>query len=135
MANSYVLTNDNVGGARSLPDGETPEPPPREPSAAALRVDLATFEVHARARRIPLTRTEFDVLVYLMRNWHRVVSQQELVRQVIGGAHSSDSSVIRVHIAHLRRKLGPDSAAIRTVRGRGFRFLEPAEDGLSEQER
>jgi DNA-binding response OmpR family regulator len=75
-----------------------------------------------------LTRLEFDILAYLMEHADRVVSHEELVREVIGGVYHRESSLIRVHVAHLRRKLGPSATALETVRGRGLRFRDNAGD-------
>jgi two-component system OmpR family response regulator len=86
-------------------------------------LDLDRFTVHAGDRRVHLTPLEFDVLAYLMRHAHRVVSHEELVRNALHGIYDPDSSRLRVHVTHLRRKLGTRALAIETVRGRGFRFV------------
>jgi two-component system, OmpR family, response regulator len=88
----------------------------------AIHVNLRTFAVCAVNTPLSLTRVEFDLLVYLMRNADRVVSYPELVQQAIEGVYRKDSSLIRVHLAHLRRKLGLSAIAITTIRGRGLRF-------------
>jgi DNA-binding response OmpR family regulator len=59
-----------------------------------------------------------------MRQSHRVVSHEELVREVVHGFFRPGSSVIRVHLSHLREKLGSDAWVIATIRGRGVRFVE-----------
>jgi two-component system OmpR family response regulator len=85
-------------------------------------VDLRGFAVFAGGLPLALTRLEFDLLVYLMRNADRVVCHEELVQQVIQGIYRKESSLIRVHVAHLRRKLGTAGTSVVTVRGRGFLF-------------
>jgi two-component system OmpR family response regulator len=87
-----------------------------------IRVDLQAFTVIHNFIPLALTRIEFDILVHLMRNAHRVVSHQELVSRVTGGVYSAESSLVRVHISRLRRKLGAHADLIGTVRARGFRF-------------
>ena len=87
-----------------------------------LSVDFARFVVSVKDEPVALTRMEFELLAYLMRNADRVVSQKELVEEVIGGIYSADSSVVRVHVAHLRQKLGVAAGVISTSRGRGFLF-------------
>jgi DNA-binding winged helix-turn-helix (wHTH) protein len=86
-----------------------------------IYLDLGRFTVQVNGKTVNLTRLEFDLLAYLMQHAHRVVSKDELVCQVIHGVYSAESSLIRVHISHLRRKLGMIDA-IETVRGRGLRF-------------
>src|SRR4051794_3203242 len=88
----------------------------------AIHVDLRTFAVRAAGTPLSLTRLEFDLLVYLMTNTDRVVCYQELVQNVIQGVYRKDSSLIRVHIAHLRKKLGLTAMAITTIRSRGVHF-------------
>jgi DNA-binding response OmpR family regulator len=117
-----VMSNEGGGSgylavefAHSLPPGE-----PRRKSTVAI--DLTCFKVYADGLSLALTRLEFDLLVYLFRNSHRVVPASELVTQVIRSAHSPGSSLIRVHISHLRRKLGCAANIIETVRGRGLRI-------------
>jgi len=92
-----------------------------EHTSKVIFVNHLSFEVIANGRHVPLTRMEFDLLVYLMRHASRVVPHRELMEQVVRGSHQNDSSLLRVHLTHLRRKLGT-KRAIETVRGRGFRF-------------
>ena len=90
--------------------------------AGPIQVDLRAFGVTVAGLPVPLTRLEFDLLVYLMRNADSVVVHQELMQQVVQGVYRKNSSLIRVHVAHLRKKLGPGGTLIQTVRGRGFLF-------------
>ena len=92
--------------------------------AGPIFLDLERYAAHADGRALPLTRLEFDILAYLMQHADRVVSQQELMQEVVRRVLTEHSCVIRVHVSHLRRKLGPYSAAITTVRARGFRFVD-----------
>jgi DNA-binding response OmpR family regulator len=107
-----------------------PEPLRQEiPSDGALcrgpvYLNLECFAAYVYGQAVALTRLEFDILAYLMRHVRRVVSHEELVKQVFHGVYRADSSLIRVHLTHLRRKLGPGAGAIETVRGRGIHFNE-----------
>jgi hypothetical protein len=84
------------------------------------------LDVPARAlvldgRSVPLTRLEFGVMEYLSSNQDRVVTREELLREVwkqpFGG-----SNVVDAVIRALRRKLGSEDAAVETVKGHGYRF-------------
>ena len=97
--------------------------------AGAIHVDFRTFDVSANEQPVPLTRLEFDLLVYLIRRAGRVVGSEELMQQVVQSAYRKESSLIRVHVAHLRKKLGPTAESIVTVRGRGFLFRNPHTGG------
>jgi DNA-binding response OmpR family regulator len=97
-------------------------PAPATLDAGIIHVNLRTFDVSTNERPVPLTRLEFDLLVYLIRNAGRVVCPEELMQHVVRSAYRKESSLIRVHVTHLRKKLGPTAASIVTVRGRGFLF-------------
>ena len=86
----------------------------------SIRLDRARFVVEVDNVPVQTTRLEFDLLDYLVQNADRVVSKPELFEFVIRSAPIADSGLIRVHVAHLRRKLGSASRALRTVRGRGL---------------
>jgi DNA-binding response OmpR family regulator len=87
---------------------------------AQVRVDHETFSVFVNDAAIVTTRLEFDLLAYLVTNAGRVISAKELFEMVIGTAYVPESALLRVHVAHLRRKLGAAALALRTVRGRGL---------------
>jgi DNA-binding response OmpR family regulator len=86
----------------------------------SLLLDLARHQAFSHGQPISLTRLEFALLRHLLTNAHRVVTVDELVGCVIEGIHRPGSSLVRVHICHLRRKLGYAGAAIRTIRGVGL---------------
>ncbi len=88
-------------------------------------IEISFDELTARAagHAVALTCMELDTLAYLMRNASRVVSQEELFQSVAGSAYQAQSSLMRVHVSNLRRKLGRLGHVVRTVRGRGFRFV------------
>lgn len=105
------------------------EPSQREPSVLQLgpmSVDFQLFVVRSDNVVVRLTKAEFDLLAYLMMNAHRVVAASELVQAVSRGSYCDQPSLIRVHITHLRKKLGARSSLIVTVRSRGFRFCASA---------
>jgi two-component system alkaline phosphatase synthesis response regulator PhoP len=94
-------------------------------------MDIDRFQATSSGRKMRLTRVEFDILEYLIRHSHRVVSHEELVRECIHGIFRAESSLVRVHVAHLRERLMADAWVIATVRGRGFEFLAHRQAGLS----
>ena len=72
--------------------------------------------------RIPLTRTELDLLVVLAKNADRVVSRGQLLQTVWGLPLDAKNNVLNTRIYSLRRKLDSHGAPhlIDTVRGVGF---------------
>jgi two-component system, OmpR family, KDP operon response regulator KdpE len=62
----------------------------------------------------------------LVRNAGKLVTQGQLLRDVWGPAYGDESNYLRVHMAHLRRKLEPDRSRPRyliTEPGMGYRFV------------
>jgi len=97
--------------------------------APEIRVDTLKRLVIVRDRPVDLTKTEFDILVYLLRHRERVVSSRELVAHLRGyEADERDARmVLRAHMNRLRHKLERDPARPRlicTVRGSGFRIAD-----------
>jgi len=85
-----------------------------------LRVDPASREVMLRGKPVDLTRKEFDLLSYLVARPGRVHNRTQLLEAVWGYPDDVDSRTVDVHIAQLRRKLGP-SCPVKTVRGIGYK--------------
>jgi len=90
---------------------------------ACILIDHDRYATYVDGRSIALTRVEFDILELLARHCNRVVSTGELLRTAIRGTSRESSSLIRVHVCHLRRKLGPAAVMLQTVRGRGLLFV------------
>ena len=91
-----------------------------------LAIDLARREVTLDGAPLALTRKEYAVLAMLLRHPGRVVTQQQLLREVWGPTHTSDSQYLRIVLGKLRQKLGDDPAAprwLKTEPGVGYRFL------------
>ena len=91
-----------------------------------IRVDLARLEVHRDGNLIPLTPREGDILTYLIRNRHRVVTREDLLLDVWHYQSANvETRTVDIHIVGLRRKVEPDPtdpSLIQTVRGRGYRW-------------
>ncbi len=102
-----------------------PELPPRYDDGH-LAVDMARREVHLDGVLLSLTRKEYAVLALLLHHAGRVVTQQQLLREVWGPTHTSDSQYLRIVIGKLRQKLGDDPANprwLKTEPGVGHRFI------------
>ncbi len=104
-------------------------PPTTEPVVPVgdLEVDLARKRVRRRGEDVRLTPTEWAFLELLARNLGRVVTREELLREVWGPAYLHESHYLRVYSAQLRRKLEDDPAHPRhlvTSPGLGY-ILEP----------
>ncbi|MBN2752772.1 MAG: response regulator transcription factor [Rhodospirillaceae bacterium] len=92
-----------------------------------LVVDYAARRVEVDDKEVRLTRKEFDLLRLLTRSVGKVLTHDVLLREVWGAAHVTETHYLRVHIGHLRQKLGDDPNAprfISTEPGVGYRLSE-----------
>jgi DNA-binding response OmpR family regulator len=87
-----------------------------------LSVDRHRYVAELAGVGLKLTRLEFDLLEKLACNAGRVVPYRALAEEVFQVRFVPESTVLRVHLAHIRRKLGNASGSIVTVRGRGLLF-------------
>ena len=70
--------------------------------------------------RVELTRKEFDLLAHLVTTPGRVFTRAQLLDAVWGYPDDIDTRTVDVHVAQLRRKLGP-RCPVKTVRGVGYK--------------
>jgi two-component system response regulator MtrA len=91
-----------------------------------LTLDVAGRTVASDGRDVPLTRTEFDLLLELVRHAGQVLSRDALLDRVWGYDYLGDSRLVDVAIQRLRAKVETDPAApelILTVRGAGYKAV------------
>ncbi|PWU16100.1 MAG: DNA-binding response regulator [Bdellovibrio sp.] len=86
-----------------------------------LDVDLVAHRVTLKSREIPLTLTEFKILVELLRQCGQVLTRDRLREHALGNLNVADRT-IDVHMASLRKKLDEMGDLIETVRGVGYRM-------------
>lgn len=89
-----------------------------------LSLDILGQRVSRGDKKIYLTRKEFQLLEYLMRNEGRVVSRGMIMEHVWDKAGDLFSNTIEMHILNLRKKIdsGFKDKLIHTVPGRGYRI-------------
>ena len=104
--------------------------------AGNLLMDFGAAEVYESGRPVGLTRTELALLEHLVRNATRVVTYESLASNMmqISEPVDTDSRLIKVHVQHVRAKLG-DSAEnpkyIANVYGIGYKFLKQVTAGVA----
>lgn len=84
-----------------------------------LSLNTNTFDVKVAGKSIELSRKEFALLEYLMRNAGRVVSKENIIAHVWDYESDILPNTVEVFIGYLRDKIGKD--VIRTVRGFGYK--------------
>jgi two-component system, OmpR family, response regulator ArlR len=86
-----------------------------------LTIEQKAHQVFYNGKEIELTKTEYDMLVYLMENYNMVLSRDAILEKVWGYDVEVETNVVDVYIRHLRKKLPTEIAAIiETVRGVGY---------------
>jgi two-component system KDP operon response regulator KdpE len=91
-----------------------------------LTVDLAARAVYADGQELHLTPIEFSLLRTLVLNRGMLMTHSQLLSEVWGPQYADATTVLRTHIANLRRKLrvaDPGDRLIRTDPGVGYRLL------------
>ncbi len=97
-------------------------------TAGPLRIDYASREVTVEDKQIKLTPIEYGILYHLSRNENRVLTFRTLLAKVWGREYVDEVDYLKVHIQHLRRKLGDDpdnQPMIVNERGVGYKFVRP----------
>jgi len=87
-----------------------------------VTVELRTRTVTRGGRSLDLTRTEYALLVHLMRHPAKVLSRTQLLREVWGFDFEPSSNTLDVYVMYLRRKLEShgEPRIVQTVRGTGY---------------
>lgn len=89
-----------------------------------LELDMARHEVKRANQAIELTKREYDLLEYLLRNEGLALTRNQIIDKVWGFDYVGDTNVVDVYIRYLRSKIddGYDKKLIQTIRGVGYRI-------------
>lgn len=82
-------------------------------------MDMKAHEVYVEGERIGLTKTEYDLLHYLLTHLNQVCTRENILTAVWGFETEVETNVVDVYIRHLRTKL-QTALTIETVRGVGY---------------
>jgi DNA-binding winged helix-turn-helix (wHTH) protein/TolB-like protein/lipoprotein NlpI len=95
----------------------------------SFAVDTTNFTLHDGETLVSVEPKVFDLIVYLIKNRHRLVSRKEIFDTIWAGREMSDTSLSN-HIKSARKVLGDDGVKqriIKTTHGRGYQFIAPTE--------
>jgi len=103
-----------------------------EPASTSERIVRGFFSVDmeqhiVKIKEIPLdlTPTEFNLLVYLIKNAGKVISHRTILQNVWGAEYGDEAEYLRVYIGRLRQKIEPDTLDPKhlfTEHRMGYRF-------------
>jgi two-component system, OmpR family, KDP operon response regulator KdpE len=114
VALRHVQTNATSTGSQLLEFGE-------------LKIDLARREVAMGANSVHLTPIEYKLLVYLAQNAGKVLTHQQILKEVWGPVYANQAHYVRVHMAELRKKIESNPARPKllvTEPGVGYRLRD-----------
>lgn len=95
-----------------------------------LEINFSRRTVRMRGERVPLTRTEYELLRQLALHVNRVLLHRDLLTAVWGPEYRDDIDYLRAYIRYLRRKLEVDPSHPRyilTSTGVGYMLADPDE--------
>jgi len=102
-------------------------------------IDTARYRIRAGGAAVPVEPKVFDLLVHLIRHRDRVLTREELFKEIWDGREVSDATLSN-HVKSARKVLGDNGdrqQTILTVRSRGYQFVAPVlelPDGLGAPE-
>ncbi len=99
--------------------------PPAEGHPDEVTVLAGTRVVRQRGRAVPLTRIEYDLLLFLAERPRTVFTRRQLLAGVWGYEHAVHRTV-DVHVRRLRAKLAARTPVVTTVHGVGYRLADEA---------
>jgi len=91
-------------------------------TSAGVGVDPVARVATVDGRPIELTPKEFDLLALFVGNAGRAFSREYLLERIWRSDYEVTDRTIDTHVQRLRKKLGEESGAIRTVWGIGYKF-------------
>jgi two-component system phosphate regulon response regulator PhoB len=107
--------------------GRAAERPPE--SVGPIRVDADQHRVWVDGAEAQLTPLEFRLLSLLMARLGRVQSREQLLEDVWEMSSELETRTVDTHVKRLREKLGSGRELLETVRGVGYRLVDPEERG------
>lgn len=87
-----------------------------------LTMDLGSREVSVNGQPVSLTKKEFELLEYLLRNPQIVLSRDNILNEIWNFDYDGDTRIVDVHIFKLRNKLQGSGVKIASLRGIGYKL-------------
>jgi two-component system, OmpR family, alkaline phosphatase synthesis response regulator PhoP len=95
-----------------------------------LHIDPARRELHIAGQPTPLRGQEFELLRVLAQGAGRVLTREVLLSQAWGYDYLGETRTVDVHVAALRERLRASNVEIQSVRGIGYKLVEPQTGGV-----
>ncbi len=89
---------------------------------ADISVDYKRHEVMIGDEVIDLTKKEFELLVYFIKNVNVALNRDQILQAIWGYSYDGDTRIVDVHVFKLRDKLAKSELTLSTIRGLGYRL-------------
>jgi two-component system phosphate regulon response regulator PhoB len=96
-------------------------------SIGPVRIDVAAHRAFVGESEMQLTSLEFNLLSTFMSRVGRLQTRETLLRDVWGMSAELQTRTVDTHVKRLREKLGEGRDLLQTVRGSGYRMVDPEE--------
>lgn len=85
-----------------------------------LHIDTKKYEAFCKNASISLTKKEYDLLEYFIKNNNIVLSRDNILNEIWGFNYDGDTRIVDVHVFKLRTKLESSNVHIRSLRSVGY---------------
>jgi DNA-binding response OmpR family regulator len=92
--------------------------------ALDIKLFIDQEKVMAGSKEIELTKKEYMILEYLLRNKGQLLSRNQILEHAWDRNVDIFTNIVNTHIKNLRKKLGKSGEIIETVYGSGYRIKE-----------
>ncbi len=93
-------------------------------SCRDISMDLDKEQIFVGKKEIKLTKKEFIIMEYLLRNKGQLLSRNQLLEHAWDKSVDIFTNIVDTHIKNLRKKLGRSGDVIKTIYGSGYRILD-----------
>ena len=107
--------------------GDNGESDVLQESVGPIRIDVAAHRAFVGETEMQLTALEFNLLSTFMSRVGRLQTREMLLRDVWGMSGELQTRTVDTHVKRLREKLGEARDLLQTVRGSGYRLVDPEE--------
>src|SRR4051812_38872914 len=107
--------------------GENGESDVLQEKVGPIRIDAAAHRAFAGETEMQLTALEFKLLATFLSRVGRLQTRETLLRDVWGMSGELQTRTVDTHVKRLREKLGEGRDLLETVRGSGYRLVDPGE--------
>lgn len=85
-----------------------------------IHINTSKYEAYVKEDMIALTKKEYDLLEYFVRNNNIVLSRDDILNEIWGFNYDGDTRIVDVHVFKLRSKLENSMIQIRSLRAVGY---------------